>query len=52
MANDDYLLKKKHFENRFGVLKTMRAPYEPSWREINVYFGVGTGSWDAPASPR
>lgn len=50
MANDDYLLKKKHFENRFGVLKTMRAPYEPSWREINVYFGVGTGSWDEPVS--
>lgn len=50
MANSDYLLKKKHFENRFGVLKTMRAPYEPNWREINVYFGVGTGSWDAPVS--
>lgn len=47
---DDYLLKKKHFENRFSVLKAQRAPYEPNWREINVYFGVGTGAWDAPVS--
>ena len=50
MANNDYLLKKKHFDNRFSVLKTMRTPFEPNWREINVYFGVGTGAWDAPTS--
>lgn len=50
MANNDYLLKKKHFENRFGTLRNMRTPYEPNWREINVYFGVGTGAWDSPTS--
>lgn len=52
MAND-YLLKKKHFENRFSTLQAQRTPYEPNWREINEYFGVGTGSWDAPVdTPR
>lgn len=50
MANNDYLLKKKHFENRFSTLRNMRTPYEPNWREINVYFGVGTGAWDSPTS--
>ena len=48
MANNDYLLKKKHFENRFSVLQSMRSPYEPNWREVNMYFGVGTGAWDSP----
>ena len=47
---DDYLLKKKHFENRFETLKSLRQPYEPNWREINQYFGVGTGSWNAPTN--
>lgn len=50
MANNDYLLKKRHFDNRFGTLRNMRAPYEPNWREINIYFGIGTGGWDSPAS--
>lgn len=50
MASNDYLLKKKHFENRFAVLQSNRTPFEANWREINQYFGVGTGSWDSPTS--
>lgn len=50
MINQDYLTKKKHFENRLATLKSLRTPYEPNWKEINKYFGVGTGDFDGPQS--
>lgn len=48
MLKDEYLTKKKHFENRFTTLKNLRQPFEANWHEINRYFGVGTGDFDAP----
>lgn len=48
--SDNYLTKRKHFDNRLSSLKTTRQNFESEWKEIRSYLAPDTGIFDDPTS--
>ena len=47
-----YLTKRKHFENRFSVLKDNRSRLEPEWKDIRSFLAPDTGCFNDPVSDK
>ena len=49
---NDYLTKKKHFQNRLEILKDLRSKRETEWKEEIMYLSPDSGSFDDPSSDK
>lgn len=51
MANsDNYLTKRKHFNQRLEALKNTRSLLENEWKDVRSYLAPDTGCFDDPTS--
>jgi hypothetical protein len=48
----DYLTKRKHFDNRLSKLKENRVKHEKDWKEITEYLAPDCGCFSDPVSEK
>ena len=49
---NDYLTRKKHFQNRLDVLKDLRTKREAEWKEEVMYLSPDSGCFNDPSSEK